>query len=198
VASVWTDSYIDTNWGSGFNPASAFSVNFWFLYPDFVIEPGPKYLFGTSSLLLPALGVLFYLEKTDDPAPLAPDLKFVITDEGYSSKEDSISFDGLWSGLMDAHWHMLTIVHHSGVGSDKLHLYIDGVEQTPDDTSFGTFTSVPLNGDIYIFAARENSNDPAEYLGQTIYTAIDDFRFYTRILTETEIDALYHMNGWNP
>jgi hypothetical protein len=185
-------SYLDTNWGKDFNPSLAFSVNFWLLYPNFILEGGSKYLFGIASSTFPPSGVRFFLSKEEEGGTF--DMTFAMYSYGFDTDKDSITFVDLWSELIDAKWHMITIVHESGTGSDKLHLYVDGVKRTPTSTSAGEFGSAQMDGSIYLLAARDMADDSP--LDETIYTTIDDFRFFTRTLDEMEITALYHKGGF--
>ena len=189
ISNIDDTSYVDSTWGLDFNLSNAFSVNLWVFYPNFVVEPSLRYIFGISELY-PPVGTRFFLSKNDDDG----ELRFVMNSTGLSSDEDSLTFDSLWSDFQDANWHMITIVHKEGTGVDKLSLYVDGIKRSPDSTRNG-FSAAQLDGSIYLLAARTLFNTTA--IGNTEYTAIDDFRFYTRSIDELEIDALYHKNGFD-
>ncbi len=73
--------------------------------------------------------------------------------------------------------------------SDSIWLYVDG-DQVGAAQEYPTVT---LDGDLFRLG-RHNSADPQWYAG-----VIDDVRFYDRVLTRDEVQALYHEGGWpNP
>jgi hypothetical protein len=189
-----SDGYVDTGWGTGFNPLNVFSVNLWVWYSNSNAEPGEQYIFGVASPFYPPVGFRFYLAKSDD-SPNYP-VKFVMTSTGLSSDEDSITFNGLWSEFMDAKWHMITVVHEQGTGADKLHLYVDGTQRVPTSSRDG-FPGAILTQDIYILGAQD-LNSPGNATGIPQYAIVDDFRFFTRVLEDFEVQALYHIDNYNP
>ena len=185
-------SYMDTGWGNGFNPTRAFSANFWVWYTDSINDGGQKYFFGTGADSYPPAGFRFYVSKDDD----TNQIKFVINNDGLTSSEDSLTFNSLWISFRNNNWHMLTAVHEKGTGADKMHIYVDGIERTPDST-YSYFQSGTLSKNIYILAASNLNASPPAIGAIPSYGMLDDFRFYSRALSRTEINALYHEGDFN-
>jgi hypothetical protein len=186
-----SDSYVDTNWGTGFNPAGAFSISFWVMHPEMVLQGGLHYLFGAASSMYPPVGLRFYLSVNDDTGALV----FEMNSSGLGSDSDSLTFNSLWSTIRSgADWHMVTVVHEAGTGAAKLRLYLDGTERSPNSTTSG-FDATELDGSIYLLGARQIAGTDA--LGMTEYTIMDDFRLYTRVLDPVEITGLYHAGGYD-
>lgn len=186
-----SSSYVDMNWGEGFNPAGAFSVNFWVMHPEAVIQGGQLYLFGVASATYPPVGVRFFMRVDDDTGSL----RFEMNSSGLGDASDSLTFNTLWDELKSgADWHMVTLVHEAGTGADKLRLYVDGVERAPSSTT-GNYGTGTLEGSIYLLGARQLFDTTA--LGMTEYTIMDDFRFYRRVLDSVEITGLYHDDGYD-
>ena len=92
---------------------------------------------------------------------------------------------------------MITAVHEEGFGASRLHLYIDGVEQTPDSTTSDMDPQDDLTPEASLYLAASHSFGSAA--NNEMHELIcDDVRIYSRALTEEEIQALYHEGGWPP
>jgi hypothetical protein len=69
--------------------------------------------------------------------------------------------------------------------SDSIWLYVDGSR-----IGAWEYPAVDLDGDFFRFG-RHNSADPQWYVG-----VMDDVRFYERVLTPDDVQALYTEGGW--
>lgn len=108
---------------------------------------------------------------------------------------DTVTFNGPFGFFEPENWTMITAVHERGFGASRLHLYIDGVEQTPDSTTseMEPQDNLTLGASLYLAAAHSFLSAAANEMHELV---CDDLRIYSRALTEAEIQGLYHEGGW--
>lgn len=84
-------------------------------------------------------------------------------------------------------WAMITLVYDGSavLQSDKLYTYVNG-EKIPF-TNFSVATALPSTLGVSSTFSRIGNN----FVGK-----IDDLRIYKRVLSFSEIDALYHSGAW--
>lgn len=86
--------------------------------------------------------------------------------------------------VYDEKWH-----HVIGIYDDNskiVKIYVDNVKEVDE-----AFNSLTYN-DLLIFGKRGQATSPYFYSGK-----LDDIRIYNRLISQSEIDSLYHLNGWN-
>jgi hypothetical protein len=194
-------THMDTSWGNGFEVTGEFTINFWIKPKSSSGPPPPRattkmHLFGIGRVTEPVQipGVFLEIEK---PAT-THDLVFSICDQEDFCNKDTVRFNDLWATIDLADWYMVTIVHKDGLGADKISLYIDNVEQSPDVSFSGLSYRVYLKNDLYIGASHipDGVNPNPSY--QMDFMFLDDFRFYTRALNARERAALYYERDYIP
>ena len=111
-----------------------------------------------------------------------------------STHFDTVTFNGPFDFYDQTTWFMITVIHDEGFGASRLHLYIDGVEQSPDSTTsdMDPQDELTLGASLYLAASHSFSGATNEMHK----LVCDDVRIYNRALTEKEIQALYHEGGW--
>ncbi len=86
----------------------------------------------------------------------------------------------------DGHWHFL-VGKFDGI---KQTLYVDGIPKISQNSAY----ILTNNSDICIGNSVKNGGGYAGYFKGKI----DDVSLYNRVLTDLEIQQLYHEGGWNP
>lgn len=194
------NTYMDTGWGSGLEVTGPLTVNFWIkaqgsavAFPHAATQ---MHLFGVSRRIDPEDTPGLYLEI--EPGA-AYDMTVAICDQANTANLDTIRFNTVWDDIDLATWFMVTIVHEDGLGADKLHLYINNVEQTPDNTYSGLSYRVTLQDEIFLGASHIDdvvNGDTSDFEMDFMY--IDDFRWFSRALTARERSALYYERDYIP
>ena len=93
-------------------------------------------------------------------------------------------------------WHFVCVGHN---GNEPV-IFVDGKiaeynfdqENLTDQSYYFDDYGEPTN--IELGAQRSNDND---WTDRFMEGKLDDIRIYNRALSESEIQALYHENGWN-
>jgi len=81
---------------------------------------------------------------------------------------------------LDNNWHILSVVFNNG----KLKLYIDSnLIETKNDSYYGDSREATS-----IYLGRIDANYTSYYLNGNM----DNFRFYNRVLTQSEITEIYN------
>jgi hypothetical protein len=187
-------SYMDTGWGASLTLDSAYTINLW-IRGYSPLTPPPDvvmHLFGVASA-----GGFPYLALSIN-TPAYGGLTWSVGGGAMPTTHfDTVTFNGSFDFFDQDIWFMITAVHGEGFGASRLHLYIDGVEQTPDSTSsdMDPQDTLTLGASLYL-AASHNFGSAAN--NEMHYLVCDDVRIYSRALTEAEITALYHEGGWPP
>ena len=197
------NTHMDTGWGSAVEITGEFTINFWIKPRSSAGPPLPRattkmHILGVSRAYEPEVdspGLYMEIEKPG----ATHNLTVAIADSESFSNKDLVTFNGLWDSIDLATWYMVTIVHKNGLGADKIELYINGAKQSPDVSSSGLTYRVDLEDSIFIGGSHINDvgNGDTSYY-QMDFMFIDDFRFYSRALTDRERDALYYERGYTP
>ena len=89
-------------------------------------------------------------------------------------------------GITIGEWiHYVAVYNYT---SDSIFLYKNGVLRDADN--FSDYSIIPGNGTAPLRIGTRDLN--SYYKG-----VIDDIRIYSRVLNDTEINSLYHENGWD-
>jgi hypothetical protein len=93
--------------------------------------------------------------------------------------------------LNDGNWHYVVICHTYGTGiNDKI--YIDNVLYSISYSGWWTsfnYPAVPSNSTLVFGCQQSSAQFPYNGL-------LDDVRIYNKLLTESDINTLYHEGGW--
>jgi hypothetical protein len=184
-------SFMDTGWGTSLELDSAYTINLW-IRGYSPLTPPPEvemHLFGVAS----AAGFpLLYLAVN---SPSTGALTWSVGGGAMPTTHfDTVTFGGPFDFFDDDIWFMITLIHEKGFGASRLHLYIDGVEQTPDSTTsdMDFQDNLTLGTSLYL-AASHSFTGATNEMHELV---CDDVRVYNRALTQEEIQALYHAGGW--
>jgi len=186
-------SYMDSGWGASLSLDSAYTINLWIrgyssLTPPPNVEmnlcgvgaiAGVPYL--NLSINTPSAGGMTWRVGGGAPSVMATHF-------------DTVAFNGPFGFFTDGKWTMITAIHEEGFGASRLHLYIDGVEQTPDSTTsdMDPQDTLTLGESLYLAASHSFGISAFNEMHELI---CDDVRIYNRALTDAEIKALYHEGG---
>ncbi len=185
-------SYLDTGWGTTLSLDSAYTINLWIRgYGPLTPMPDvAMHLFGVA-----AVASFPYLVLTVNTPEYAGLSWSVGGGKAPTTHFDTVTFNGPFDFFAKDNWTMITAVHEEGFGASRLHLYIDGLEQTPDGTTseMEPQDNLILGASLYLAASHSFGSAAANEMHQLV---CDDLRIYNRALTEAEIHALYHEGGW--
>jgi hypothetical protein len=187
-------SYMDTGWGASLSVDSAYTINLWIrgYSPPEPVPDVEMHLFGVVS----AAGFPYLNLSINTPGAGGMRWRIGGGASGFMATHfDTVAFDGPFGFFSDGKWTMITVTHEEGFGASRLHLYIDGVEQIPASTTsdMDPQDNLILGASLYLAASHSFGSAATNEMYDLI---CDDVRIYDRALTEKEIQALYHEDGW--
>jgi len=169
-------SFVLVPYNAAYDVKGKFSIAMWVYIPNAI--PGDT------------LYPLFYLgDQNNDESYIElrlqskPSGEIMMRFEFYNSiteKEDSLSEDTI---ITAAGWYHVAVTIDSTVGTGRMNFYINSAEIADSETN-GTEYDPNINVPIYI------GSDYLFNVNELIY--IDDFRFYNRKLTESEVGDIYN------
>jgi hypothetical protein len=163
-----TTSFILSSHNCGIGGASARTISVW-IQPGVFPEEGMACICGWGSIQWE--GALSFLKLYGD---------------------STICFNGHWLDIASSEpvihnaWHHVCFTYGEGVGK----IYVDGRLRASGSISLNTFDTKVSLGRAY-FGHAGNTGWSQYWVGD-----IDDTRIYNRVLSDSEIQALYHENGW--
>ena len=101
------------------------------------------------------------------------------------------TWDERWTGgnILDTNWHMLTVAIDRE--EDSAFIYQDG-QYIGAGWMYDDHSYTPTCNPNILIGGERNFWTSMYFKGE-----IDDLSFYNRVLTEIEIDSLYHLGGWD-
>ncbi|MCP4538610.1 MAG: hypothetical protein GY832_15865 [Chloroflexi bacterium] len=181
--SFGTEGYIQ--FGSPIRYKPPFAVSFWFKGDN--VPSRNQYLISNGGETGVSQGLAFLITgSSGEPCGHSyPNgaIRFVVQDETTSFWASAIAETAM------GQWHHVVGVWNGAADPNQVELYVDG-QLTVTDSCVGTFSNGEHPPKNMRFGA------PSRILRYMLSGQLDDIRIYSYALSESEIQALYHENGW--
>ncbi len=175
--------------------AKSFSISFWYRKDGQTRNNtgtnGPEYIasFKSNNGHWSGSSMLLFLEGNN----AAGMVKVMIADAAVADNWFTWEGGNTIPGLLDNRWHHVVLTYEAA--NSTMTLYVDGVAN-PNKRTWGTHGNINFNNNAiteFRIGAGPNDNlDSDDWLSSTFKGGIDQFRMYTSVLTNAEIQALFN------
>ena len=175
--------------------AKSFSISFWYKKDGQTKNNtgtnGPEYIasFKSNNGHWSGSSMLLFLEGNN----AAGMVKVMIADANVADNWFTWEGGNTIPGLMDNRWHHIVLTYEAS--NSTMTLFVDGVAN-PNKRTWGSHGNINFNNNAiteFRIGSGPNDNiDSDDWLSSTFKGGIDQFRMYSSVLTNAEIQSLFN------